>query len=297
MTTPSNIQELVASTNPAMGDYVVELYGNTYIHQCQTSGSIIAYKQDIRGKLHLIDTICSDQQVQQLSAASDGRHFAFIAYDSQPETDTHQIGDAYVYYLDTINKCIEQVYTWPIYTIKDLGMPQVPCLLLFFSMNGKFAVFADSNHTMHIQSLYTDDTERCINMACSVEGDWEVLGCSHPAGFIQGSDYLLWHNPSGHLAMVDLLSNGHVEHHTLSPTIQLESAHLGCWLHNDYLIHVNPKTKCVDIYHVNPVEHIITLVESVDIGRTSRVQCAPGPDSQSVILNYAGTSRLVQLHH
>lgn len=297
MTTPSTIQELVASTNPVGGDYVVELYGNTYIHQCQTSGSIIAYQQDTQGKLHLIGIICSDQQVQQLSAASDGRHFAFIAYDSQPETDTHQIGDAYVYYLDTINMCIEHAYTWPIYTINDMGMSRTPKVLLFFSMNGKFAVFADSNHTMYIQSLYTDDAEYRINMACTVDDEWEVLGCSNTTGFIQGSDYLLWHNPSGHLAMVDLLSEGRVEHHTLSPTIQLESAHLGCWLHNDYLIHINPKTRCADIYHVNPVGHTITLVESIDIGRTSRVQCAPGPDSQSVVLHYSDTARLVQLHH
>jgi hypothetical protein len=296
MATPSTIQELVASTNPIMGDYVVELYGNTYIHQCQTSGSIIAYKQDIRGKLHLIGIICNDLQVQQLSASSDGRHFAFIAYDSQPDTDTLQIRDAYVYYLDTIDMCIEQAYTWPIYTINDMGMSQSPKVRLFFSMNGKLAVFADSN-MLHIQSLHTDDAEHRINMACTIEGEWEDLGCSHPSGFMLGSDYMLWHNPSGHLAMVDLLSNGHVEHYTLSPTIQLESTHLGCWLHNDYLIHVNPKTLCADIYHVNPVEHIVTMVESIVIDRSGFVQCTPGPDSQSVVLHYADTSRLVQLHH
>jgi hypothetical protein len=296
--TPDTIRGLVASTNPTMGDYVVELYGNTYIHQCQTSGSIIAYQQDIHGKLYLIDTICRGQQVQQLSAASDGRHFAFITYDSQPETNTQQIGDAYVFYLDTINKCIEQVYTWPIHSVGELVTPQAPGVLLFFSLNGKFAVFADSN-MLHIQALYTDDTEHRINMSCSVEGDWEDLGCSQSNGFIQGSDYLLWHKPSSHLAMVDLLSDGRVEQHNLSPSIQLESAHLGCWLHNDYLIHVNPKTLCADIYHVNPVEHTVTRTESIDIGQTTAVQCALGPDSQSVILHYAdtATARLVQLRH
>jgi hypothetical protein len=296
MTTPSTIHDLVASTNPTQGDYVVELYGNTYIHQNPQSGSIMAYQQDNQGKLHLIDTICDGLLVQQLSCASDGRHFAFITYYSQPETNTQQIGDASVYYLDTFANSIEQVHSWPIHSVGELVTPQAQGVLLFFSLNGKFAVFADGN-ILRIQSLYTDDAEYRINMSCTVEDGWEDLGNSNPSGFILGSDYLLWHKPSGHLAMVDLLSDGRVEQHNLSPSIQLETKHLGCWLHNDYLIHVNPKTHCADIYHVNPVEHTAALVDTITIGHPASIHCAPGPDSQSVILHYADTARLVQLCH
>lgn len=298
MTTPFTIKDLVDSTNPTQGNYVVELYGNTYIHQCQTSGSIIAYQQDNLGKLHMIDTICEGLQVQQLSAASDGRHFAFITYDSQPEVGTQRIGDAYVYYLDTFNNTMECVKMWSIQSDVEPEMPsQYSMAILFFSLNGKFAVFADSCNTVHVQSLYTDDTEHCIYIVCMVDDEWVDLGNTQPTRFILGSDYLLWYKPSGHLAIIDLMSDGRVEYHNMSPTIQLESAHFGCWLHNDYLIHVNPKTLCVDIYHVSSVEHTATLVESIDVGHSTSVHCTHGPDSQSLILHYAGTSRLVQLHH
>ena len=280
--TPSTIQELVASTNPSMEDYVVELYGNIYIHQCQTTKSIIAYQQDTQGRLHLIDTICNGYSVQQLSVVSDGRHFAFITYYSQPDTGSQQIGEACVYYLDTITNTMECVKTWPIHSVGELEIPQTTMILLFFSLNGKFVVFTDNN-TLHIQSLYTDDTEHRINMACSVDDDeWEDLGNSQPNGFIQGSDYLLWYNPAGHLAIVDLFSNDRVESYNLSDSIKLESAHIGCWLYNDYLIHVNPKTNYADIYHINPFEYTMILAESIAIGQPTSAHCAPGPDSQSV---------------
>jgi hypothetical protein len=286
------IQELVSSTNPTQGDYVVELYGNTYIHQNQQAGSITAYQQDNLGKMHLIDTICGGQLVQQLSGAVDGRHFAFITYYPQPEISTLQIGDASVYYMDTLTNTMECVHSWPIHSVGELGASQAHgAAMLFFSLNGKFAIFADG-YTMHIQSLYTDDAERRISMSYSVEDEWEDLGNSQPSGFIQGSDYLLWWKPSGHLAMIDLLSDGRVEYYPLSPSIQLESANLsGCWLHNDYLIHVNPKTLCADIYHVNPIEHTMTRTESIAIEQPNTIQCTSGPDSQSVILHYADTDK------
>ena len=282
----ATIQDLVSATNPALGDYVVELYGNTYIHQNPQSGSITAYQQDRAGRLHIIEDICARMQVSQLSTSSDGRHFAFIAMDPASPGN----GEAYVYYLNTIDPGLEITASWSIHDANGH-------YITFFSLDGKYAMFSDGQSRLEVKSLYTDDPVKIYLVPPSYgeedASEWVDIGSppNQKFGVLLGSDYLLWHLPSGNLAMIDLLPDGQVSHWQLTPSVKLTMPAYECWLHNDYLIHVNSGTRSVDIYHVNPLEHTITQKESIPILTYGTVQCTVGPDSGSVILNYLDTDQ------
>jgi hypothetical protein len=289
----ATIQDLVSATNPALGDYVVELYGNTYIHQNPQVGSITAYQQDRAGRLHIIEDICAGLQVSQLSTSSDGRHFAFIAMDPASPGN----GDVYVYYLNTINSEFEVAISWSM---------ESTSAIVFFSLDGKYAMFSDGQSRLEVKSLYTDDPVKIYHVPPSYDedgSDWVDIGPQPPiknSGFLLGSDYLLWHMPSGHLAMIDLLPDGQVSHWQLTPTVKLTKPAYECWLHNDYLIYVNSGTRSVDIYYVNPLEHTVSQKESIPILTYGPVWCTFGPDSGSVIMHYLDaeqrpTSQLVEL--
>lgn len=282
----ATIHDLVAATNPAMGNYFIELYGNTYIHQNTQEGSITAYQMDRHAHLHQIEVMCSEMHVSQLSAAPDGRHFVFIAFDP----DNPGKGDAYVYYLNTIESSLELAISWPTDSI---------CSMVFFSRNGQYAIYTDGIYQLQVHSLYTDDADKFYIIPSIVEdADWVDI-VPHMFGFLFGSDYLLWHMPSGHLAMIDLLPGGQVSHWTLNSSIKIAHPANECWLHNDYLIHVNSQTEAVDIYHINPLEHTMTITSTIPLSKYGLVQCSPGSHSQSVILHYMDsnqrpTSQLVE---
>lgn len=287
----ATIHELVSATNPAMGDYVVELYGNTYIHQNPQSGSITAYQQDKKGRLHVIDDIYVGMHFNYLSASSDGRHFAFIAFDP---TNPDNI-EVNVYYLNTIDSEFEVAMSWS--TDSSSSM-------VFFSMDGKYVMFSDGKSRLEVKSLYTDDPAKIYFVPSYDEDGSECVNIGPLSnknfGFMLGSDYLLWHMPSGNLAMIDLLPDGQVSHWQLTPSIKLNLPTNECWLYNDYLIYVNSLTNSVDIYRISPMEHTITLTESIPVSKCGPFQCSHGPDSQSVILHYLDseqrpTAQLVEL--
>lgn len=288
----ATINELVSATNPAMGDYVVELYGNTYIHQNPQSGSITAYQQDHNGRLHVIEDLCVGMRVSQLSTSSDGRHFAFIAFDTANPGN----GEVYVYYLNTIDSEFEVAMSWSM---------ESTSAIVFFSMDGKYVMFSDGQSRLEVKSLYTDDPAKIYFVPSSYgedDNEWIDIGPSPTgmSGFMLGSDYLLWHMPSGHLAMIDLLPDGQISHWQLTPSVKLNQPTVECWLYNDYLIHFNSLTNAVDIYRINTLEHTVTLTESIPISKCGFAQCSHGPDSQSVTLHYLDseqrpTSQLIKL--
>lgn len=288
----TTFRELIDTTNPAIGDYVVELYGNTYIHQNPQSGSITAYQQDRSGRIHLVEHICQGMQlVSQLSVSADGRHFAFIALN-RAHGDIQ--GDAFVYFLDTIDKTMECAFSWPIDSDKLQSM-------VFFSLDGKYALFSDGQTRLEVQSLYTSDPVWVfLNLYLGDTAQVNDGTTSIIPLFIRGSDYVLWRMTSGSLAMIDLLADGQVSHSMLTPSIKLADPFVECWLHNDYLIHVNHGVHQVDIYRVNPLEHTMSQVESIPLHTCGPVACTNGPDSSSVILHYLDsaqytTSQLIKL--
>lgn len=255
----SSLDELMATMDPQNGNYVIQLYGNILIHQKPGQhGAITAYQTDTKGKLHFVSGVVSDCAVSQLSVSADGRYFGFIANDGDLTT-------AYVYFLDTIDKIIDVVYSWS-YTY---------CVApaLFFSLNGQFAMFSPYADKLYIQPLYTSEPEVAFEAPATgtQPGNSSWLVCA------QGPDYLVWQQPSGKLVVIDLITGQQPSEWPLGAdcTNWLPTKDSYCLFYNNYVIHIhNPSEQSkaeITILAVDSISQSVRQMikfEFPELGRT-----------------------------
>lgn len=273
----SNLDELIVATDPQNGNYVIQLYGNIFIHQKPgQAGAITAYQTDTKGKLHIIDNIVSNCAVSQLSVSADGRFFGFLTNDGD-------LTSAYVYFLNTQDNSMDITYSW---SYKNCLAPT-----LFFSANGHFAVFSPCAEKIHIQPLYTPNPEVVFEAPAELTqpSDSNYLVCA------QGIDYLVWLQPHGHLKVIDLVAGQKPTEWLLSTddTALLPTKDSNCMFYNNYVIHIhNPSEKAahdrakITILAISSISQTVRTVSKFSFPEIGGYTwCKVNSDGQSITLH------------
>lgn len=266
----ANLAELIASTDPQSGNYVIQLYGNIFIHQkpCTESkhASLKAYQTDNQGGLHFIANISSGQKISQLSVSADGRFFGFIEKNGD-----HTEG--YVYYLDTLDSSMDIAYSW--------SYKYAPNAVLFFSTNGEFTIFSPCATRMHVQPLYSPEPEQVF--------DAHDVSQSSQNQFISvalGMDYLIWIQPNGRLIVIDLIFGQ--EPQQWSSDIQLKPLNSCCVYYNNYLTHIHSKDEKesaeITVLAFNTISRTILVANQFVFQNPGTTWCVPDPDGKSITL-------------
>jgi len=282
----ASLGELLAATDPKNGNYVIQLYGNTFIHQKPISenntdngseGTITAYQTDNQGNLHFIADIISNQMVSQLSVSADGRYFGFL-------TNNNDLTTGYVYFLDTITTSMEVVYSW--------SYKHCPATTLFFSQNGQFVVFSPYAGKLHVQALYTDKPDVIFEVPATLS---ETPNINYLIA-AEGPDYLVWWLPSGHLRVIDLVAGQQPAEWTLAADDSkwLPTKDSSCMFYNNYIIHIHNHSEQPD----TATKAKITILAVSSISQTVRTVskfsfpeiggytwCEVNSDGQSITLH------------
>lgn len=273
----TSLNDLMMTTDPQNGNYVIQLYGNTFIHQKPgiaglVPGTITAYQTDKEGKLHIIAEISAEQYISQLSGSADRRYFAFITNDGE-------LTSAYVYFLDTQDNSMDIAYSW---SYKYCVTPT-----LFFSANGQFTVFSPCAEKLHIQPLYTDGLEVIFEAPAkpTQHSDSNYLVCA------QGPDYLVWQQPSGHLKVIDLVAGQQPAEWSLADddSVWLPTENSSCMFYNNYVIHIhNPSEQSaakITILAVNSIAQTVRTVSKFSFPELGHTWCKVDSDGQSITLH------------
>jgi len=271
----ASLNELMMTTDPQNGNYVIQLYGNTFIHQKPgitglCPGIITAYQSDKQGKIHFIAEISAEPYISQLSVSADGRYFAFITNDGD-------LTSAYVYFLDTQDNSMDIAYSW---SYKYCAIPA-----LFFSANGQFAVFSPCAEKIHIQPLYTDGPEVIFEAPIGTQpSNLNYLVA------VQGTDYLLWQQPSGHLKVIDLVAGQQPAEWSLAAddSVWLPIEDSNCMFYNNYVIHIhNPSEQSaskITILAVNSISQSVRTVSKFSFPELGHTWCEVNSDGRSLTL-------------
>ncbi len=277
----TSLNELMMTTDPQNGNYVIQLYGNTFIHQKPgiaglVPGTLTAYQTDKVGKLHFIAEISAEPYISQLSVSADGRYFAFITNDGD-------LTSAYVYFLDTQDNLMDIVYSW---SYKYCATPT-----LFFSANGQFAIFSPCAEKLHIQPLYTDGPEVIFEAPAELtqHRDSNYLVCA------QGPDYLVWLEPNGNLKVIDLVAGQQPDEWSLTDdnNVWLPTEDSSCMFYNNYVIHIHnpsehPATAAkakITILAVNSISQTVRTVSKFSFPELGHTWCKVNSDGQSITLH------------
>jgi hypothetical protein len=272
-----NLDELMAATNPETGNYVIQLYGNIFIHQKPSvtnnssieKATLTAYQTDKQGRLHFIAEICAEPQINQLSVSADGRYFGFI-------TNNWQLTTAYVYFMDTQDNSMDIAYSWSYkYTANSV---------LFFSVNGQFAVFSPCAEKMHVQPLYVPGPEVVLEAPAGIH----LQSAFHNLVIAQCNDYMVWLQPTGQLAVIDMIS-GQQPAQWPETNIWLPVNYDSCVFYNNYLVYTHQPDKqslsVITILGINNITRTVSVVKKFKFPEFGATWGVPDLDGKSVMLH------------
>ena len=274
----ANLNELLAATNPQTGNYVIQLYGNIFIHQKPSIDStnvnnakITAYQTDKKGMLHFIDNIYVGQYVSQLSVSSNGRYFGFITIKDGQTT-------GYVYYLDVLAREMDIAHSWS-YT-------NSPNPALFFSVNGQFAIFSPGVNKLQIQSLYSDEPE--VVFETPTDNCNRTQMPSNPISVALGNDYLVWLQSNSKLSVIDLVSDKQPVQWP-ETNIWLPANYDSCVFYNNYLVYTHQpdsqSLSVITILGINNISMTVSIIKQLKFPELGATWCVPNEDGKSVMLH------------